>query len=343
MIRTDDAQVIRFVEELDTLNMLLPPAERVYAYKVGANGYGRNAVPMFSHDADFWAAVSDLQTANGHRRMFEAQAARSPVKAEKPFRAWINSPCFSGSWDFATVEEARQYLTHQINAKRGRVYIGGAPAGPDAVDPMGSFVQGPEGVVETIYEMGWSRRGPDGCYVFMEPAAPVVVETVTATHPERGETATITTTYDANVLATSSRFNRVTAVLDFERPLSAVSDGEMRAQLGKIERQILASVDGVTEVTVHAGLASAQEADKPAVERFTYDSNNDWFLFDGCRVADLNAHGAGMYEVWPQGVLKEYIAGMLGSHTFLHHGRAAAELYVRSLVAGAQHCHYLAK
>lgn len=74
----------------------------------------------------------------------------------RPFRVRNHTPNFKGSFDFATLAEARDYLAGQI-ARRDCVVSGAAPVGPDSNSqcPMQSFIIWADGS-ETLADMGWT-------------------------------------------------------------------------------------------------------------------------------------------------------------------------------------------
>lgn len=94
-----------------------------------------------------------------------------------------------------------------------------------------------------------------------------------ATHPQTGDTATVTTTYDANVLATSSRVNRVTAVLDLVQPL----DGDdVAGALERLQTKIERNVSNVESATLYAGLAGAARGGHKVPAVCSHDVTMKW-------------------------------------------------------------------
>lgn len=100
------------------------------------------------------AEAARLEILSGHERY--------SFRADKPYRVRNKTPQFSGSFDFATLAEARDYLTAQI-ARRDSVVSGAAPVGPDGNSqcPMQSYIVWAEGT-ETLGDMGWTPPSDGG-------------------------------------------------------------------------------------------------------------------------------------------------------------------------------------
>jgi hypothetical protein len=102
-----------------------------------------------------------------------AAGERHGFNPERPFRVRNRTPQFSGSFDFATLEEARAYLSAQL-ARRDCVVSGAAPVGPDSnsQDPLQSFIIWPDGT-ETLADSpwNWTEYAPgSGSYRWNPPA-----------------------------------------------------------------------------------------------------------------------------------------------------------------------------
>lgn len=134
--------------------------------------------------------VASIQPDDRQYAKRNAEAARREILAgetgrgfdpARPFRVRNKTPQFSGSFDFATLAEARDYLAGQL-ARRDSVVSGAAPVGPDSNSqcPMSSFIVWAEGT-ETLGDMGWTPPAPGSARWI----APATVETA----PEAPEAA----------------------------------------------------------------------------------------------------------------------------------------------------------
>lgn len=139
----------------------------------------------FNRDAPgFPAADETKRPENLARRNAEAARQRGldgsggrTFNPEKPFRAFVVTPCSSWNWDFPTLEAARAYMAEQLE-RAELVLSGGAPAGPRSFDPLQSFIVWAEGV-ETLADAPWSYQA-DGARPYGGPwskiPAPVALE-----------------------------------------------------------------------------------------------------------------------------------------------------------------------
>lgn len=104
----------------------------------------------------------------------EAEAARrrgTSANPDKPFTGYVRTPVSAFNFDFATLEEAREYLADQIARAEG-IAAGRAPAGPRYVDPFGTFIVWAGGV-ETLADSPWNYRPgePGAEWIKAEPVA----------------------------------------------------------------------------------------------------------------------------------------------------------------------------
>lgn len=108
---------------------------------------------------------------NARREILEQEGTRYGFDPAKPYRVRNRTPQFSGSFDFATLQEAREYRDAQL-ARRDSVVSGAAPVGPDSNSqcPMSSFIVWPDGT-ETLGDIGWTPP-VDGAR-WNPPAAPL--------------------------------------------------------------------------------------------------------------------------------------------------------------------------
>lgn len=104
-----------------------------------------------------------------------------------PYRVRNRTPQFSGSFDFETLDKAREYLAAQL-ARRDSVVSGAAPVGPDSNSqcPMESFIFWAEGT-ETLGDMGWTPPATGARWTPPVPAAEVEPEAGDC--PDCGEAA----------------------------------------------------------------------------------------------------------------------------------------------------------
>jgi hypothetical protein len=102
------------------------------------------------------AALQTVITQVRVRERFAALAARSSKfhKPENSFRAWNRDFFFSGSFDFATREEAEAYLL-SCAARKGVAASGGTYNLP-MLDAYDSFIQGPDGLIVTLWDLGFA-------------------------------------------------------------------------------------------------------------------------------------------------------------------------------------------
>lgn len=116
------------------------------------------------------------------REVLAAEGTRYGFDAERPFRVRNRTPQFSGSFDFATLAEARAYRDAQL-ARRDSVVAGAAPVGPDSNSqcPMSSFILWADGT-ETLGDIGWTPPADGSArWIAPVPAAevPATAEPVT--------------------------------------------------------------------------------------------------------------------------------------------------------------------
>lgn len=167
----------------------LKAAAELLRTRAGIAGHGRRA----ELEARVRAMVESIKPDDSQYAKRNAEAARRETLAgdtgrafdpARPFRVRNKTPQFSGSFDFATLDEARDYLAGQI-ARRDCVVSGAAPVGPDSNSqcPMQSFIFWADGT-ETLADMGWTppadggRRWVVPATVAPEaPAAPVLRQT----------------------------------------------------------------------------------------------------------------------------------------------------------------------
>lgn len=92
--------------------------------------------------------------------ILDAAGTRYGFDPARPFRVRNRTPQFSGSFDFATLQEAREYRDAQI-ARRDSVVSGAAPVGPDSNSqcPLESYIVWPDGT-ETLGDIGWTPPAP---------------------------------------------------------------------------------------------------------------------------------------------------------------------------------------
>lgn len=143
----------------------LKRAGELLAERVNMGGHGKRAA-LEARVRDIVAAIKpdDAQyakrNAEAARRETLAGEAGRGFDPARPFRVRNRTPQFSGSFDFATLEEARAYLSGQV-ARRDCVVSGAAPAGPDSNSqcPMHSFIFWADGT-ETLADMGWTPPPP---------------------------------------------------------------------------------------------------------------------------------------------------------------------------------------
>lgn len=237
----------------------------------------RRAVALFhapgSEGAMFWDRVD---RADSKQRAYDRavrRAENNPLREGRPFRVYIDTKFFSGNFDFATRDEASAYLAKQITVATR------APRAGDVADEFHfteSFVQFEGGVA---LSMDWDNaaRSNDAASQARIPAFASEVaseepdpldETISFPNGEElsirellagpctGETAIVSTTYDAGSLASKSRVDRVTAVLDLRQPIDSdpASLASMADSLGRS--------GNIRDVTVYAGLAGVPQARK---------------------------------------------------------------------------------
>ena len=154
---------------------------------VGIAGHGRRA----RIDEGVRALVESIKPDSNNYAKRNAETARRATLAgetgrgfiaERPYRVRNKTPQFSGSFDFATLAEARDYLTAQL-ARRDCVVSGAAPVGPDSNSqcPLESFILWADGT-ETIGDMGWTPPADGSASRRWTPPAPVSPATA---EPER--------------------------------------------------------------------------------------------------------------------------------------------------------------
>lgn len=185
----------------------------------------RRAVALFhapgSEGAAFWDRVA---RADSKQRAYDRavrRAENNPLREGRPFRVYIDTKFFSGNFDFATRDEASAYLAKQIAVATR------APRAGDVADEFHfteSFVQFEGGVA---LSMDWDNaaRSNDAASQARIPAFASEVtseepdpldETISFPNgeelsirellagPDTGETAIVSTTYDAGSLASKA-------------------------------------------------------------------------------------------------------------------------------------------
>lgn len=152
----------------------LKAAAELLRTRAGYAGRG----PRAAIEARVRAMVESIKADDSQYAKRNAEAARRETLAgetgrgfdpARPFRVRNKTPQFSGSFDFATLDEARAYLSAQV-ARRDCVVSGAAPVGPDSNSqcPMQSFIFWADGT-ETLADMGW-RSPPEGERRWIAPA-----------------------------------------------------------------------------------------------------------------------------------------------------------------------------
>lgn len=155
----------------------LTEAAALLRTRAGIAGHGRRA----ELEARVRAMVSAIQpddsayakrNAEARRREILAEtSARSAFDPAKPFRVYNRGPWGSCCFDFATLDEARAYLSAQAE-RRAFATSGAAPAGPhgDSIDPLQSFIAWADGT-ETLADLGWTPPA-NGDRLWTRPAPP---------------------------------------------------------------------------------------------------------------------------------------------------------------------------
>lgn len=139
----------------------LKAAAELLRTRAGYAGRG----PRARIEARVRAMVESIKPDGSQYAKRNAEAARRKTLAgetgrgfdpARPFRVRNKTPQFSGSFDFATLAEARDYLAGQV-ARRACVVSGAAPVGPDSDSQcqMQSFIIWADGS-ETLADMGWT-------------------------------------------------------------------------------------------------------------------------------------------------------------------------------------------
>lgn len=153
--------------------------------RAGIAGHGRRA----DLESRVRAIVDSIQPDSRQYAKRNAEAARREILAgetgrgfdpARPYRVRNRTPQFSGSFDFATLDEARAYRDAQL-ARRDSVVSGAAPVGPDANSqcPLQSFIVWADGT-ETLGDIGWTPPADGGARwiapATVEPEAPAAPE-----------------------------------------------------------------------------------------------------------------------------------------------------------------------
>lgn len=116
-----------------------------------------------------------LQTAERRAKVAQVEmvaGGRAPT-SDRPYRVQSRTSVSSVSWDFATLDEARQYVRGQIESCEG-VRSGGAPV-RKTFDPSDSFILWADGA-ETVAALGWTFNPADPYGDWIKAEQPATAE-----------------------------------------------------------------------------------------------------------------------------------------------------------------------